>query len=92
MSQRELGAISPGIPRIVAEPLSLARYQAIRDQLSSQLFDITERVASYAWGLDEIRSLLQQVSSAVIGEVKHLQYLPSPRTSKAHVVGKLVRC
>jgi flavin-dependent dehydrogenase len=53
------------------------RYEKMRDQLSSELFDVTERVASYAWDLDEIRRLLRQVSSAMSAEVTHVQFLPS---------------
>ena len=85
-------AILEALAGVVPEAVALARYQAIRDQLSSELFDVTERVASYAWGLDEVRSLLRQVSSAMNAEVRHVQSLPSPRTSRRHVVGHSVRC
>jgi flavin-dependent dehydrogenase len=85
-------AILEALAGVVPEAVGLARYQALRDQLSSELFDVTERIASYAWGLDEIRSLLRQVSSAMSAEVSHLQSLPSPRTSGAHFVGNAVGC
>jgi flavin-dependent dehydrogenase len=85
-------AILEALAGVVPEAVALARYQAIRDQLSSELFDVTERVASYAWGLDEVRSLLREVSSAMNAEVRHAQSLPSPRTSRRHVVGHSVRC
>ena len=85
-------AILEALAGVVPEAVALARYQAMRDQLSSELFDVTERVASYAWGLDEIRSLLRQVSSAMNAEVRHAQSLPSPRTSRRHAVGHSVRC
>ena len=85
-------AILEALAGVIPEAVALARYQAIRDQLSSELFDVTERVASYAWGLDEVRSLLRQVSSAMNAEVRHAQSLPSPRTSRRHVVGHSVRC
>jgi flavin-dependent dehydrogenase len=57
---------------------ALAQYQAMRDELSNQLFTVTERVASYAWDLNEIRRLLRQVSTAMTGEVDHLRSRPSP--------------
>ena len=85
-------AILEALAGVVPEAVALARYEAIRDTLSSELFDVTERVASYAWGLDEVRSLLRQVSSAMNAEVRHVQSLPSPRTSRRHVVGHSVRC
>jgi 2-polyprenyl-6-methoxyphenol hydroxylase-like FAD-dependent oxidoreductase len=85
-------AILDTLDGVASEAVGLARYQAIRDQLSSQLFDVTERVASYAWDLGEIRSLLREVSSAMRAEVQHVQTLPSPRTTWAHVMGNAVRC
>lgn len=55
---------------------ALATYQAIRDRLSGALADATDRVASYAWTLDEVRVLLRQVSAAMRAEV---EYLGSPK-------------
>jgi flavin-dependent dehydrogenase len=71
-------AILMALAGVVPEKVALARYEALRDQLSSQLFDVTERVASYAWGLDQIRGLLRQVSAAMTGEVEHLRSRPAP--------------
>lgn len=85
-------AILEALAGLVPEALGLARYQALRDRLSSQLFDVTERVASYEWGLDEIRSLLRQVSAAMTAEVSHGQSRPAQRTDRAHLVGNSVRC
>jgi 2-polyprenyl-6-methoxyphenol hydroxylase-like FAD-dependent oxidoreductase len=69
----------------VPEAVALARYQATRDRLSRGLFDATERAASYAWDLDEVRVLLRRVSSAMSDEVDHLQAL-SPLRSRADLV------
>jgi flavin-dependent dehydrogenase len=85
-------AILDTLDGVAPEAVGLARYQAMRDQLSSRLFDVTERVASYAWDLDEIRSLLREVSSAMRAEVKHVQSLPSARTGWAHLTGNAIRC
>jgi flavin-dependent dehydrogenase len=85
-------AILEALAGVVPEAVALARYEAVRDRLSSRLFDVTERVASYAWDLEEIRSLLRQVSSAMTAEVNHVQSLPSSRTNKQHVVLNPVPC
>jgi flavin-dependent dehydrogenase len=60
----------------VPEPVALARYQAVRDRLSRSLFDATERAASYAWDLEEVRDVLRKVSAAMSDEVDHLQTRP----------------
>jgi flavin-dependent dehydrogenase len=85
-------AILEALAGVVPEAMALARYQATRDQLSSELFDVTERVASYAWDLHEIRSLLREVSAAMNAEVMHVQSLPSLWMSRRRVVGHSVRC
>jgi hypothetical protein len=53
----------------------LAHYQATRERLSSDLFDATESIASYAGSLDEVRVLLRQASSAMRAEVEHVESL-----------------
>jgi flavin-dependent dehydrogenase len=58
------------------EAIALAGYQDTRDRLSSSLYDVTESVASYDWDLDQVRTLLRGVSSAMRDEVDHLESLP----------------
>jgi 2-polyprenyl-6-methoxyphenol hydroxylase-like FAD-dependent oxidoreductase len=41
---------------------SLAEYQARRDELSLRLFEITDRVASFEWSIDELKDLHLQLS------------------------------
>jgi 2-polyprenyl-6-methoxyphenol hydroxylase-like FAD-dependent oxidoreductase len=60
----------------VPEAVALARYQATRERLSSRLFEATEAVASYDWDLEQVRTLLRRVSSAMSDEVGHLQSVP----------------
>jgi flavin-dependent dehydrogenase len=79
LAREILDALSGAVP----ESIALARYQATRDCLSRQLFDVTESVASYNWDLDGIRGLLRQVSSAMSDEVDHLQSLPQPPSAHA---------
>jgi flavin-dependent dehydrogenase len=57
---------------------ALAEYQAIRDELSSELFDITDEIASYAWSFDELKQLHLRLSDAMNREVAHLAELPEP--------------
>ena len=61
---------------VVPEAVALARYQATRERLSSRLFEATEAVASYDWDLEQVRTLLRRVSSAMSDEVGHLQSVP----------------
>ena len=54
---------------------ALADYQATRDRLSRQLFDVTDTIASQHWTADEIPGLLIQLSSAMAEEVETLAAL-----------------
>ncbi len=54
---------------------ALADYQATRDRLSDQLFDVVDTIASHRWTRDEIPHLLLQVSSAMADEVEELAAL-----------------
>ncbi len=73
------------------EAIALAGYQAKRDALSLQLFEVSDRIAAYSWGSTEIQQLLREVSSAMSDEVGLLQSLP-PRASRpvATDMGELV--
>jgi 2-polyprenyl-6-methoxyphenol hydroxylase-like FAD-dependent oxidoreductase len=57
------------------EATALARYQAVRDRLSTALFSVTEDVAAYDWDTAQVQTLLRRVSSAMSDEVDHLQSL-----------------
>jgi flavin-dependent dehydrogenase len=72
-------AIVESTPGTQSEAVALARYQATRDRLSSQLFAATEDVAAYDWTTDHVQTLLRRVSSAMTDEVDHLQILPDPQ-------------
>jgi flavin-dependent dehydrogenase len=62
---------------------ALARYQATRDRLSSDLFAATEAVAAYDWDTDCLHTLLRRVSSAMSDEVDYLESLPNRLASRA---------
>jgi flavin-dependent dehydrogenase len=73
------------------EALALAAYQAKRDALSSQLFEVSDRIAAYDWAPHEIHQLLREVSSAMSDEVGLLQSLPPrPLRPVSTVLGGLV--
>ena len=69
------GGLPPGI--------ALARYQATRDRLSSDLFAATEAVAGYGWDTDCLHTLLRRVSSAMSDEVDYLESLPNRYAARA---------
>ncbi|WP_107772764.1 NAD(P)/FAD-dependent oxidoreductase [Nocardioides sediminis] len=56
-----------------AEAVALADYQATRDRLSRDLFEVTEEVAAYEWHADRVQVLLRRVSSAMRAEVDLLE-------------------
>jgi 2-polyprenyl-6-methoxyphenol hydroxylase-like FAD-dependent oxidoreductase len=57
------------------EAIALAAYQAIRDRLSERLFATTDAIASFAWNLDQIPTLLIELSEAMNDEVTWLTEL-----------------
>jgi flavin-dependent dehydrogenase len=58
-----------------SEEQALAGYQDTRDRLSRDLFAVADRVAAYDWEMDELRTLLLDVSKAMRAEVAHLMDL-----------------
>ncbi|MBX7433948.1 FAD-dependent monooxygenase [Mycobacterium sp. Y57] len=57
---------------------ALLGYQNTRDRLSTELFDITERIAGYRWSLAELRGHLRVLSQAMRPEVDALLHLDTP--------------
>jgi len=60
------------LARAVAEGTdgALARYEAVRDALSTALFDVTDRIASVAWDTAELKALHQALSDEMKREVE----------------------
>ena len=54
---------------------SLAAYQAQRDELSSELFAVTEEIAGHQWTDDEILDLLLRLSASMNDEIELLAAL-----------------
>lgn len=65
------------------EERALADYQAQRDALSSDLFEVTDAIAGYDWTLDEVQRLHRELSDAMKGEVKALLALDAPPSGAA---------
>jgi 2-polyprenyl-6-methoxyphenol hydroxylase-like FAD-dependent oxidoreductase len=55
----------------------LAGYAAVRDDLSTDLFDATDAIASFNWNLDQLQSLHITLNQAMKREVEHLAALPN---------------
>ena len=54
---------------------ALAEYQATRDELVKGLFDVTDRIASFEWSLDEARVHHLVLSKEMNAEVELLKTL-----------------
>src|SRR3712207_7405232 len=63
------------------DALPICLYEAVRDRLSSDLFDVTESIASYDWDLAEVRTLLRGISHATSDEVDLLHNRTKDRKS-----------
>jgi flavin-dependent dehydrogenase len=53
-------------------PAGFSDYEATRDALSREQLDLTDRIASFAWDLGEIRQLHRVLSKAINRECDHL--------------------
>ena len=60
----------------VDEEVALAGYQATRDELSADLFEVTEVIAGHRWTDEEIAHLLIRLSRSMSAEVSALAALP----------------
>ena len=69
------GRSSPPNPAEPDRAEALADYQATRDRLSDQLFDVVDTIAAQHWTDDEIPGLLLQLSSSMADEVETLAAL-----------------
>jgi menaquinone-9 beta-reductase len=51
---------------------AFAEYQRSRDDLSGELFELTDDIASFAWDLPRLRVLHEQLAAAMSAEVKSM--------------------
>ena len=61
----------------------LDSFQAQRDAMSRQLFDVTDAITSFRWDLDEVKSLHTQLSASMRAEGDHIAQLSKPKTVAA---------
>lgn len=57
---------------------ALAGYQETRDELSTELFDVTDEIASYAWSMERLQELHLKLSRTMNREVDALLELDAP--------------
>jgi flavin-dependent dehydrogenase len=57
---------------VEGSPAALAEYQRCRDESSSGLFDITDRIASFEWTLATVGALLENLSREIAEDVKRM--------------------
>jgi flavin-dependent dehydrogenase len=61
-------------------------YERTRDLLSTELFELTDRAASFSWDLAELRDLLIEISAAMRPEVDHLLGLDTATPARLAMV------
>ena len=61
----------------VEQRVALAGYQATRDALSADLFDVTDVIAGHRWTDEEISDLLLRLSRSMSAEVSALAAMPT---------------
>jgi flavin-dependent dehydrogenase len=66
------------LARAVSGQSSLPEYERTRDRVSRDLFEVTDRIASYRWTQDELRRDLREVSKAMKAEVDLILSLDAP--------------
>jgi 2-polyprenyl-6-methoxyphenol hydroxylase-like FAD-dependent oxidoreductase len=55
---------------------ALADYQAERDASAAPLFELSDRIASFAWDLQEIRRLMEDLAKVMAADVKAMAARP----------------
>jgi menaquinone-9 beta-reductase len=58
------------LARAIIGQSTLAEYEEIRDAVTRGTFEVTDAIASYDWSMDELRTLLREVSRAMKPEVE----------------------
>jgi flavin-dependent dehydrogenase len=69
------------LARAITGESSLAAYQQSRDEVTSELFEVTDRIAGYDWTMDEIRVHLKNLSRSMKPETKLIAELDAARAA-----------
>ncbi|BDG02932.1 NAD(P)/FAD-dependent oxidoreductase [Anaeromyxobacter oryzae] len=62
---------------------ALAEYQGVRDEVSRQLFEVTDTIASFAWTLEEVKGHHRELARNMAAEVELVAGLDGPATAVA---------
>ena len=57
---------------------ALARYQSTRDELSNDLFDVTDKIAAFDWDMESVKVLHTGLSRAMKHEVEAMLAADGP--------------
>jgi 2-polyprenyl-6-methoxyphenol hydroxylase-like FAD-dependent oxidoreductase len=80
LARAAVEVVAGGVP----EREALAAYQAQRDELSGDLFDLIDVIAGHGWTDDEIGGLLLGLNTAMAAELAAISELPDvPRPARA---------
>lgn len=71
-------AVDEGLTGAMPMVAALAGYERVRDGLSSELFHVTDAIASFAWRLPDLQELHTQLSAAMQDEARFLRALRTP--------------
>ncbi len=82
------GALLEVMSGATSEPVALSRYQNVRDELTVRLLRATDRIATYAWDIGEVQTLLREASAAMTPEVELLESLPAVGTAVAQTAAR----
>jgi flavin-dependent dehydrogenase len=74
-------AIVVGLNEPGRMPEALAGYQSLRDSVTADLFEVTDRIAGYDWTLDELKRHLLAVSRAMKPEVDVILGFDTPQAA-----------
>ncbi len=75
------------LARTIADGASLACYQAVRDDLSMEFFELSDRVASLDWDVATVREYHQMMSREMNREEESMVSAPASAISMASVTG-----
>ena len=68
---RDAGLLADAV--VAGTDAALATYQAVRDELSIGLFDVTDAIASFDWDMPRLQALHKELSDEMAREVLHLR-------------------
>lgn len=75
---------------LVGSAEALGEYERLRDEISTPLFDVTDRIASFQWTLDELRTLHTELSAHMKRELRELESYQ--RQVADPLFGRAARC